>query len=432
MRIAVLILLCSMPVILSADPPRPSSYSSSLTAADHYRAAIVAYQNGDSKQLAIDAKAALAKRPGSPQLVYLNAVAEVANGNLESSLDYLSVLADQGLVISPDREPAFSDYKSDLRFAALTQQFQNNNEPLGQASVRASLPDKEFIPEGIAVDGESSDLYLGSIRQQKIIVIDQLQQTRRFADSGSSALLSAFGMRLDKPRQRLLVATSGVREAAEISSQKLGRAGILSFDLKTGKQLGQWWLPDDPDGHVLGDLVVTAAGIVFTSDSIGGGIYQLHTGSGRFSSLVQPGRFVSPQGVALTKDEKGLYIAAYRGGLYYLDIESKRLDEIDYSATTTHGIDGLYRSGGSLIAIQNGQRPHRVVQFKLSESGRGIIGHQVLASNLEQFDEPTLGALDKDKFHYIANSHWPAFDAEGNLSDADLTGPLVLTIPVSD
>jgi hypothetical protein len=35
----------------------------------------------------------------------------------------------------------------------------------------------------------------------------------------------------------------------------------------------------------------------------------------------------------------------------------------------TMGIDGLYYHDGSLIGIQNGLTPHRVVRLKLSPSG---------------------------------------------------------------
>jgi hypothetical protein len=92
-----------------------------------------------------------------------------------------------------------------------------------------------------------------------------------------------------------------------------------------------------------------------------------------------------------------------------------------------YGIDGLYRHGRELIAVQNGIRPHRVVGLTLSESGLRVTASRVLASGLEQFDEPTLGVVRGDTFYFVANSHWNRFDHDGNLPD-DLAGPIVMKL----
>lgn len=62
-----------------------------------------------------------------------------------------------------------------------------------------------------------------------------------------------------------------------------------------------------------------------------------------------------------------------------------------------HGIDGLYRHDGRLIAIQNGIRPHRVVAFTLSDDGLAITGNRTLASKLPEFDEPTATGIDSTR-----------------------------------
>ena len=92
-----------------------------------------------------------------------------------------------------------------------------------------------------------------------------------------------------------------------------------------------------------------------------------------------------------------------------------------------YGIDGLYRHGNELIAIQNGARPHRVVALQLSENGVAISGSRLLASNLEQFDEPTLGVIRGGDFYFVANSHWNRFDRENKLPDG-LSGPIILRL----
>ena len=92
-----------------------------------------------------------------------------------------------------------------------------------------------------------------------------------------------------------------------------------------------------------------------------------------------------------------------------------------------YGIDGLYRYRDKLIAIQNGIQPHRVVAFALSDDGLAIDSADVLAMNLPEFDEPTLGTVVGDDFYFVANSHWNRFDRDGNLPDG-LAGPVVMRL----
>jgi len=87
----------------------------------------------------------------------------------------------------------------------------------------------------------------------------------------------------------------------------------------------------------------------------------------------------------------------------------------------------LYRHGNELIAIQNGIRPHRVVAYRLSDDGVSIEASRTLASNLPEFDEPTLGVVRGDDFYFVANSHWNRFDTENRLPDG-LSGPIILIL----
>ena len=80
-----------------------------------------------------------------------------------------------------------------------------------------------------------------------------------------------------------------------------------------------------------------------------------------------------------------------------------------------------------MIAIQNGIRPNRVIEFDLSDDGLVVSGSRILARNLAEFDEPTLGTVVGGEFFFVANSHWNRFDRDGNLAE-DLTGPIVLKV----
>ena len=129
-------------------------------------------------------------------------------------------------------------------------------------------------------------------------------------------------------------------------------------------------------------------------------------------------------------DESGefLYVADYIGGLSRVRIADGGVEKLAVpAAVSDYGIDGLYRHGSRLVAIQNGIQPHRVTAFKLSNDGLAIESAEILAMNLPEFDEPTLGTVVGDDFYLVANSHWNRFDENNELPDG-LTGPIVLKL----
>ena len=184
------------------------------------------------------------------------------------------------------------------------------------------------------------------------------------------------------------------------------------------------------EDQVLGDLVIAGSNI-YTTDSLTGAVYCFDTITGDFDTLLEPGRLGSPQGLVLDVSGEFLYIADYIGGLYQMGLADGSLRKVSVPVTVSdYGIDGLYRRGNELIAIQNGIRPHRVAAFTLSDDVLSVVDHLVLAANLEVFDEPTLGAMQGDDFYFVANSHWNRFDRENKLPDG-LSGPIILKLSLA-
>ncbi len=177
-----------------------------------------------------------------------------------------------------------------------------------------------------------------------------------------------------------------------------------------------------------GDLIIADDNTIYATDSLTGAIYRYYIDSNEFETLVQRGKLGSPQGLALDESGNYLYVADYIGGLYRVWLKDGSLVRLNVADdTTTYGIDGLYRYGDELVVIQNGIRPNRVAAMQLSDNGLAITGSRLLASNLDQFDEPTLGVIRGDDFYFVANSHWNRFDRENQLPEG-LTGPLILKL----
>jgi sugar lactone lactonase YvrE len=205
-------------------------------------------------------------------------------------------------------------------------------------------------------------------------------------------------------------------------------AGLFRLDLETLEISARARLPVVEGDQVLGDLVIADDGLIYTTDSIDGPVYRYSIPDDEYSVLVPRGVFGSPQGLVLDSSGDYLYVADYIGGLFRVRLADGSVEKVTVPvATSDYGIDGLYRHGHRLIAIQNGIQPHRVSALSLSECGTAIESAQVLAMNLPEFDEPTLGTVVGDEFYFVANSHWNRFDEENNLPD-DLSGPIILKI----
>jgi hypothetical protein len=83
----------------------------------------------------------------------------------------------------------------------------------------------------------------------------------------------------------------------------------------------------------------------------------------------------------------------------------------------------------TLVAVQNGVSPARVVRFFLGKESDAIEKAEVLDRNHPDYDWPTLGVVAKGCFYYVANSQWNNFNTEGNVVDVDkLQHPIILKL----
>src|SRR5258706_1820278 len=158
------------------------------------------------------------------------------------------------------------------------------------------------------------------------------------------------------------------RQMLDLRQEDKGRSAVFKYDLASGKLLKRYILSNKPKSHGLGDLVVNSRGDVFTSDSVSPAIYVIDHQKDELEVFVEGPPFVNPQGLAFTPDETHLIMADYSLGLFLIDVKSHQL--VNLSAppgTTLLGIDGLYAHRGSLIGVQNGINPNRVVRIFLSK-----------------------------------------------------------------
>jgi hypothetical protein len=220
---------------------------------------------------------------------------------------------------------------------------------------------------------------------------------------------------------------------ANYKEEENGSSGLFKYDLRTGKLLKKYLLPNQPKRHWLGDLVINSRGDVFATDSVSPQIYVVRRKTDELELFLESEAFASLQGLDFTPDEKRLFVADYAKGIFVVDLETKKATELAPAPNSTMlGIDGLYSYKGSLLAVQNGVNPSRVIRLFLNRDLSRVERFETIEANNPLFDEPTLGVLVKDVFYFIANSQWGAIDRKGQLAAPDkLKEPVVLKLKLT-
>ena len=369
------------------------------------------------------AREALQARPGYPGALFNLALAKSLGGDHTGALEIFAALAASGVdynIADIDELASLQQTAGWPAYAAAVVRLQ---QPVGKASVAFTLERGDFVPEGLLL--LQGDLLLGSIRHGEIVRIGS--RVEIISKPASAGPWSVFGMR-PGPDNAVWFASAAVAEYKAITAESLGATGLFRLDLASGEVTAAAILPAGEEAQVLGDLVFADDDTIYLTESLRGALYRYTLSSGRMQELIAPGSLRSMQGLVLDQSGEYLYIADYVGGLFRVRLAELAIERVTSGMPLNlFGIDGLYRYGDELIAIQNGNRPHRVVAFKLAADGASIVGSRILARNLPQFDEPTLGLISGDDFYFVANSHWNRFGAGGNLPD-DLQGPIILKI----
>lgn len=318
-----------------------------------------------------------------------------------------------------------------IHFSALGQMPKSASATIHRSQMAFQLSETGLITEGIAYDPKTSTFYIGSVHERKIIRYVEKREPVTFSRP-DDRLWGVFGMKVDPERRLLWVCTSALPQAKGITATTDGRSALVAYDLRTNRLKQKYPIREDGKVHLLGDLVLASNGTVYTTDSRTPWIYRLDAGATDIAPFLTDTLFRSLQGLALSENEKTLFVADYRRGLLAVDLETRQVTCLSCTQSVDlSGIDGLYYYQNSLIAIQNRRKPYRVCRIRLAKSSRAIEQVDTLDIDHPLATEPTLGTIVGHQFYYIANSQWDAFDEAGKpVPNYPAQKPTVLTLPL--
>jgi DNA-binding beta-propeller fold protein YncE len=329
----------------------------------------------------------------------------------------------------------------DLRAGKVASTFLTGTTPDGVAwagepkpfrsRVAFTIPEPDLVPEGIAHDAATGTFFVSSTYKRKIVRVDRHGAARDFTTEGQDGLLGVVGLKVDVARRRLWAVASdaGVNMPMKrMDARTRGRAGVFMYDVATGKLLSCYLLGGPSQEHFLNDLVVTASGDVYITDSMLGAIYVIREGGDKLELFVEPGQIPRANGIVLSEDGRSL-IVAWARSLAVVDIATGRVTRLE---TPTIHADGLAMHRGAVVAIQPWEQGRAVARYELNRARDRIEKETIVESDHPELSQPTTGVVVDGELFYIANSQLQLFRAlvrpDGTFPTAPLRGVVVLRV----
>jgi len=281
-----------------------------------------------------------------------------------------------------------------------------------------------FLPEGVEWDAAHSRFLIGSIREHRIASVDPASgQATDFANAPGSVL----GLHIE-PRTSVVWAT-WTQFGHEFKANK--STGISAWSTKDGHHLGDWPLPDSSPLVNFGDLTIIDAHTIVASDSGTGAIWRFDTQTHHYTNVVPAGKFKNPQGLIPGHQTGTIYLADYPTGLWRVSLKDGSATQLAAPAgSEIRGIDGIYRHGDDLIAIQNGTKVPRILAIRFDKKGSIIDVRRWLELPDAEID---LGTLTNDTFWFVANGQWNEYDDDlAPKPGAKFEAPRLHALPLAD
>jgi hypothetical protein len=364
----------------------------------------------------------------------LPARAEAWLGQDRAALGWLGTYADMKLTHQGvGAEPAFARLRSSPAFAAVARRIEANGQPISHSALAFTLPEKDLVPEDIAYDRTTDTFFVSSVRHRKIVAIRRGGAVSERVRDGQDGLWSVLALVVDAPRRALWASTAAMPQTVPPPpASDAGRSALVRYDLASGQLVKRFDLPASGGAHVLGDMALDRAGNVFISEAVAGAVYTVRRDKDELETLVPAGTFLSPQTPAATLDGRRLFVADYARGIGIVDLRSRLTTWLPHPQDLAlAGIDGLYLAGGSLIAVQNGIEPNRVIRLRLDPTFAHVTSWEVIESGSAQLGDPTPGVVVGDTFYFLGRTGWNRLEENGAIKKgAAFEAPLVLRFPL--
>ena len=389
------------------------------TPAALYRIAAFYKQTGDMQRLVWSLQRLTVLMPNTGELKLALASVYAEQGDSAKAYETLLHMQQQGFGYDVASNPAFAKIAGTKIWNYLSANLKANLQPFGEGKIAFTLPKGDYLFESLAYDPKRKQFLAGSVREGKIYRVGTDGKLEDFiSPDAENGLWSVYAMAIDADADALYVVSTSSVYFKGFKQEDFGKAGVFRFKLSTGKLVNKYLLAPDSQPRTLSTIALGKGGQVFAADGVRNIIYRLDGGA--LKTMVENPKLTSIRGLAVSGDGKRLYFADYALGVFGVDLAAGKGFDLGYKTETLvlGGIDGLYAYDDTLVVIENGMSPRRVMRLHLAPDGRSIDRSMPLDAANPAFTLPTYGAINGDAIYFIANSQKNAYDAYGVLKDA--------------
>jgi hypothetical protein len=379
-----------------------------------YHHGLKAYQNNDYKTYLAQMRLADEALPNQVRVMTNLTKAYALNGRKSRAVQVLRKLillnASYDFQNDPDLESivGYKGYREIVNLQKLLLTPEENDEIF-----RTIESDSNHVESFVVLD--NGDILLGSINRNKIIKVDQAGNLTDWLVLPYSVL----GMKIDQTTGFLWVASAATKRMQDFNLLEMGKTFVIQIDIDNVSVIQGL---EFNEAELFRDVVLDKKSQLWLTNSIRPYVSRDDT-----DTTFTIGAFMRKQfdlsathfhlhGLTLNDDESVLYFGDYYVGIYKLNIAEDAIVKVQ-ATKDFHlaGMSSLYYYNNSLITIQNGVRPLRVVQYFLDDEGENIIGQNYINRGGQSLGDPTYGQIKDGYFYYIANSPRSAYDVNLNL-----------------
>lgn len=261
--------------------------------------------------------------------------------------------------------------------------------------------EKDLIPEGFAIDGNTKKIYLNSLKSNKIVrsSLDG-SNPENFIETNEHNYLAGFGM-TTKGDTLYALGNSLIEDK--------NKSILLLLQLSSGELIDSYSI-DDEESHYLNDLAISSANEIFITDSQSNKIYKIQRPSKTIEIYLNSEEIPNANGIAISDNNDYLYLASDKG-ICVVETVSKKL--INEPKDAYSSIDGLKFHKNNLYGIVNGwddQSLNGLFKFALDKAQSEILESKRLVEFTENFKIPTTFDILDGNIYFVINTQLDNYD----------------------
>ena len=355
-------------------------------------------------------------------VVLYNLAAEYADaGKRVDVLPLLEELANAPGGLDPSVYRGFVFLHGTPEFQRLVARIRRANPPRVRSRLAYTIQESNLGPEGLAFDPRTRCLFAGSIRR-KVIRIDASGEARDFVPAAKYELGIVFGLRVDPVRRRLWAVSEDPQGFATLN----GGTALFQFDIDSGSLIARYAGPTKMAGFLNDVVVEPVSGIAYATDTTDGSIWRAVPGASTLEEFLPANTVREANGITTSPDGRYLFVAGWHD-IIRVELRNRAVRIIENPTKLTDAsMDGMYFYRNSLVGIQNGIHPGRVVRFWLDGSLGRVKRSEILETYNPLFEGVTTGAIDGDTFLFFANGQLRKVRPDGTVQPGVELRPILI------